>query len=137
MEVVRVAHWVNDFNGSTATESFTAASASTSGIAVPQNRKGKVIVARLRHAATGARTATVRLWGYIAGVVDSDGAAVASTAGWVDTEEDIILSSTSTDGSIAKVFESLGVFSDLHGQITAISGTSNTLGLDFGFTEEE
>ena len=127
---------MNDFNGSTTAETFVHTASSTSGVAVPANRRGKKVVTRLRHTATGARTATVRIYGYCPGEVDSDGAAVASTSGWVDTGEDITLASTAVDGSQADVFETLTVFTRLHGKITAVTGTSTTLGLAFAFTDE-
>lgn len=135
-EVVSPGYWVNVLNGETAVDA-SIPSGATDGIRNPNNRKGKIVVARIRHVATGARTCTARIWGYVPGEVDSAGDAVASTAGWVDTEEDFTMTSTAVNSSFAKVYEHLTIFERLDFQITAISGTGNTVGLAFGFTEED
>lgn len=134
-ESIVASSWVNVFTGSTGTSS--APSASTDGIAVPKNCNGKNTVLRLRHTATGARTATITLWGYCAGEVTTAGVAVAGSAGWDDTGESYSLASTSTDGSVTVfVTEALTVYSRIYVRITAISGTSCTLGCAAAFTDE-
>lgn len=125
--------WINQFTGATTTSSVP--SLSTHGIAVPQNLKGRNCIVRIRHAATGARTFTVKLWGYVAGELTEAGAAVSSSAGWNDLNESWSMASTSTDGGYSKRFEALTAFSRLYVQITAISGTGNTLACAVCFTE--
>lgn len=133
-ESVIVGQWLNILNQAAAANS--APTVVTDGVAVPINRQGKAVLVRFRHTATGARTFSVKLWGYIAGEVDADGAAIATTAGWADTEETVSLASTSTDGSFVRVFEGLAGFSRLYAEVTAISGTAAKASVALGLTEE-
>lgn len=135
-ESIIASKWINILTGQLATTSAPTTSA-TAGIAVPNNMRGKNAAIRLRHTATGARTCTIKLFGYCAGEVDAVGAAIASSAYWDDLNESFSLTSTSTDGAIcAGVFEALSIYSRIECQITAISGTSCTIAVAIAFTDE-
>lgn len=95
---------------------------------------GRSSIMRIGHAATGARTCTLKVWGYGSDVIDSSGSMVSSSAEWIDTEEQFVLASTSTDGVIAQVFEYLTVFERIYIEVVAITGTSNTVNVTLGLT---
>jgi hypothetical protein len=127
--------WMNLLNAATATNS--APTAATDGVKLPPDAIGKGMVLRLRHSATGARTATVKLWGYCPGEftrgpeglpLQRGPTDIASTAGWDDLGEEKSLSSVSSDGSItAFVLEYASVYERLYVELTAVSGTSATI----------
>ncbi len=133
-EAIISSQWLNILNEAAATNS--APSGAAAGVKVPLNRKGKNVLVRFRHTATGARTFTVALWGYILGEVTAAGAAIASTAGWADLEETITLASTATDGSFVRVFEALTGMDRVYAEITAVTGTSAKVSVALGLTEE-
>jgi len=143
MSRVVATRWMNLF---TAQVAVTAApTTALQGVAIPPGRHGKSVIIRLRHTATGARTCTVTLYGYCPGEKTfreggtgiEEGTDISSTAGWDDLNESYSLASVSADGSItAFVLESPTVYSRLYARITAITGTSCTLGAAVAFTEE-
>lgn len=138
MNTVYPAYWLNILNGATATNS--APSLATDGVAIPQDRRNENITIKFRHSTTAgndARTFTIKIWGYCPGELDSDGASIAGTAGWCDTEETYSLASVSADGSIAKRFVGFTAFSRLYAEITAISGTGTAVSVAVGLNSEQ
>jgi hypothetical protein len=138
MKIVHSAHWLNILNAATATNS--APSGASAGVAIPNDLREENVTVRFRHSTTAgndARTFTAKIWGYCPGELDSDGAAIAGTAGWCDTEETYSLASVSADGSIAKRFVGFTAFSRLYAEITAISGTGTAVSVAIGLNSEK
>jgi len=134
-DAIITSSWLNVLNAATATNS--APTVVTDGVALPINRRGKTVVVRFRQSATsGARTYTVKLWGYCAGEHTAADAVIAATAGWVDLEEEVSQASVSADGSFARVFECITVFSRIYAEITAITGTATKVSVALALTEE-
>lgn len=135
-ETIPPARWVRVLNALTANQAVP--SLTTDGIRVPTNWKGKFILARLKTAATGARTATITLYGYKGLSVDDDGAAVASSNGWINTGESWSISgSTNYDQipSSSGLLQALTAFERLGVQVASLTGTAHAVTLDLGFTE--
>ena len=137
-EAIICSQWLNILDAVAAANG--APSGATAGVAIPINRKGKVIVFRLRHTTTDGddvRTCTIKLWGYCAGAIDADGAAISASAGWDDMDESYLLASVSADGMLTIwVTEAASIYSRLYVELTAIAGTGTAISVDIGLTEE-
>ena len=133
-----VSKWVNVLNGATAANG--APTLVTEGIylikASQQKNRGMHTIARIRHTATGDRSFTCKVWGWAPDEVDVDGDVVASTAGWVDTEEEFTLATTNVNGQVAQVFICLTAFNRLYCQLSDPVGTALTVGFAIGLTDD-
>ncbi len=135
-EAIYPGRWLNILAAAAATNS--APSLSTDGVDLKNTAittRGRPHAIRWRHTATGARTFEAKVWGYVTSEVDTAGALVASSAGWVDTGETYVLASTSTNGSTAEIYEYLTIFDRIYIEITAITGTSATVNVSIALTE--
>ncbi len=134
-ETIRAPHWLNILNDATATTSAPSLSSHGVDLELFPTRAGRPSVVKIRHTATGARSCTLKFWGYGPSEYDADGVAIASSAAWMDTEEIFTLASTGSNGAIAQVFEYLTAFERIYVQVTAISGTTATLNVAVGLTD--
>lgn len=133
-----VSNWINLLNAATAANGVP--SGATAGVAVPNNRRGKFSVLRLRHSTTAgndARAAIFKLWGYCAGEVDSDGAAVSSSAGWDDTGFSYVLNSSNDARITLPTISGIVAYSRLYMELINPSGTGATFSVAIAFTDEE
>jgi len=110
----------------------------TDGVAVPNNWDGRFAMVRIRQTATGARTATLTLYGYKGATLDEDGAAVTSSEGWVNLNESWSISGSANTDEIPSsggLLQGIAGFQRLYVVVASISGTSTTISLDVGLTE--
>ncbi len=137
-EAIYPGRWLNILTAATAANG--APTVATDGVDLKNTAltmRGRPHALRWRHAATGARAFTAKVWGYVTSEVDTGNALVASSAGWVDTGETYTLASTSTNGSVAEIYEYLTMFDRIYIEITALTGagTGKTVNVAIALTE--
>jgi hypothetical protein len=135
-EPIYPGYWLQLLADATAVNS--APTLATHGVDIKNllpNLRGRPMALRFRQTATGARTFTCKVWGYVTSEYDADGDAVASSAGWVDTGETYVRSSVSADGDVADVYEYLRLFDRLYIEVSAITGTATTINVSVGLSE--
>lgn len=133
-----VNYWLNIADGLTALNG--APTLATDGVDIREitkfSRHGKGTMGKARHSATGARTFTVKIWGYTPNELTYQGVEISNSGGWCDTEETMSLASTSTDGQFVQVYEYLTIFERLYCELTAVTGTGTAVSFAMGLTDE-
>ena len=117
-------------------------SAATDGIKVPNNRKGRETLIRIRHTAAGARTIPWVLWGYVAATysIDASGVetdtAVAAGVAWVHTNTTGTLTGSTDQGEIVDSVKLMSAFDRVYLETGTLVGTP-TYSIDFCFTDND
>ncbi len=135
-ETVYPAYWLSLLDARTTNKA--APTLVTDGAQVPPNRHGKFILVRLKTAATGARAATINLYGYKGLSRDSAGDTITGSAGWVDTGETWTITGSADYDQIptsSGLLQALSAFERFDVEVTSISGTGHEVTLDLGLTE--